>query len=66
MTEIAACRRQIEQGLARGAFGVGMGMHYTPAASHWEILEMFRAAAHAGAACFVHVRYAGGESVIRA
>jgi N-acyl-D-aspartate/D-glutamate deacylase len=61
--EIAECRRQIELGLARGALGVGMGMHYTPAASRWEILEMFRAAARFGAACFVHLRYAGDESV---
>jgi dihydroorotase len=61
--EIAECRRQIEQGLALGALGVGMGMHYTPGASRWEVLEMFRAAAHAGAACFVHVRNAGEESV---
>jgi dihydroorotase len=61
--EIAECRRQIEQGLALGALGVGMGMHYTPGASRWEVLEMFRAAAHAGAACFVHVRNAGDESV---
>jgi N-acyl-D-aspartate/D-glutamate deacylase len=61
--EIAECRRQIEEGLALGALGVGMGMHYTPAASRWEILEMFRAAAHAGAACFVHLRNAGDQSV---
>jgi len=61
--EVGECRRQIEQGLARGAIGVGMGPQYTPAASRWEILEMFRAAAHAGAACFVHLRYAGDESV---
>jgi N-acyl-D-aspartate/D-glutamate deacylase len=61
--EIAECRRQIEQGLARGAVGVGLGMHYTPAASRWEILEMFRAAAQARATCFVHLRNAGDESV---
>ena len=61
--EIAECRRQIAHGLARGAIGVGIGPHYTPAASRWEILEMFRAAAHAGAACFVHLRNAGDESV---
>lgn len=61
--EIAECRRQIEQGLALGAVGVGLGMNYTPAASRWEILEMFRAAAHAGAPCFVHLRHAGDESV---
>ena len=60
--EIAECRRQIEHGLAHGAVGVGMGPHYTPGASRWEILEMFRAAAHAGAACFVHLRNAGDES----
>jgi N-acyl-D-aspartate/D-glutamate deacylase len=61
--EIAACRRQIAEGLARGAAGVGLGIQYTPAASRWEILEMFRAAAHAGAACFVHLRAPGSESV---
>lgn len=62
-SEIAEMRRRIEQGLGRGALGVGMGMNYTPAASHGEILEMFRAAAHSGAACFVHLRSAGEESV---
>ncbi|MGC9945781.1 MAG: amidohydrolase family protein [Bryobacteraceae bacterium] len=61
--EIAEIRRQIEQGLARGAVGVGMGMHYTPGASRWEILEAFRAAGGSGATCFVHVRSAGDESV---
>jgi len=61
--EIAECRRQIEEGLQRGAAGVGMGMQYTPAASRWEVLEMFRAAARFGAACFVHIRSAGDESI---
>ena len=61
--EIAECRRRVEEGLARGAVGVGMGMHYTPAASRWEVLEMFRAAAGFRAACFVHLRNAGDESV---
>ena len=61
--EIAECRRQIEAGLQRGALGVGLGIQYTPAASHWEILEMFRAAAQYSAVCFVHMRYAGERSV---
>jgi len=61
--EIAECRRLMQQGLARGALGAGFGMHYTPAASPWEILEMFRAAAGFHAACFVHLRNAGDQSV---
>ncbi len=61
--EIAECRRQIEEGLKEGAVGVGMGPHYTPGASRWEILEMFRAAARFGAACYVHIRGAGDDSV---
>lgn len=34
-------------------------MMYTPAASRWEILEMFRVAAKYDAPCFIHMRYAG-------
>jgi len=61
--EIAECRRLIESGLQNGAAGVGMGLQYTPAASRWEVLEMFRAAARSGAGCFVHLRNSGDESV---
>lgn len=61
--EIVECRRLIELGLQQGAAGVGMGLHYTPAASPWEVLEMFRVAARFGAPCFVHLRYAGEQSV---
>jgi len=59
--EILACRRRIERGLERGALAVGLGIQYTPAASRWEILEMFRAAARFGAACHVHMRYMGQQ-----
>ncbi|HEV8497446.1 MAG TPA: amidohydrolase family protein, partial [Gemmatimonadaceae bacterium] len=43
--EIAEIKRRIEAGLAAGALGVGMGLQYTPAASKFEVLEAFRAAA---------------------
>jgi len=58
-SEIDEMKRQIEQGLNQGALGVGFGINYTAAASHWEILEMFRVAAKHRSPCFVHMRYAG-------
>jgi len=58
-SEIEEMKRQIKQGLKQGALGVGFGINYTAAASHWEILEMFRVAAEYRAPCFVHMRYAG-------
>jgi N-acyl-D-aspartate/D-glutamate deacylase len=57
--EIEQLKKGIEHGLDRGGIGVGFGLMYTPAASHWEIIEMFRAAAEYNAPCYVHIRYAG-------
>lgn len=54
--EIGEIHRRVEHGLQRGAVGVGFGLAYTPAASRWEILEMFRLAARYQAAGFVHIR----------
>ena len=62
----------IKRGLDEGAVAVGFGIAYTPAASRWEILEMFRVAAKYNAACHVHIRtrrkasYEGVEEVIAA
>ena len=58
-SEIGEMKRRLEQGLNQGALGVGFGINYTAAASHWEILEMFRVAAKHRAPCFVHMRFAG-------
>ena len=58
-TEIVEMQKLLERGLRQGALGVGFGINYTAAASHWEILEMFRTAAKFRAPCFVHMRYAG-------
>ena len=57
--DLAALKRQIELGLKRGAVAVGFGVQYTPAATQWELLEMFRVAAKFGASCHVHVRAPG-------
>lgn len=55
--EIARIRERVEHGLTRGALGVGLAIEYTPGATPWEVLEMFRAAAvFPGAPVHVHVR----------
>jgi N-acyl-D-aspartate/D-glutamate deacylase len=59
--QIAEIRRRIDAGLAAGALGVGMGLQYTPAASKYEVLEAFRAAAKYHAPVFVHVRSFGAR-----
>ncbi|MGE0131595.1 MAG: amidohydrolase family protein [Blastocatellales bacterium] len=56
--EIEELKRRIERGLNRGAVAVGFGPAYTPAASQWEIQEMFRVAAKNQASCHVHLREA--------
>jgi N-acyl-D-aspartate/D-glutamate deacylase len=54
--EVAEMSRRIEAGLRAGAVAVGFGTAYTPAASQWEVLEMFRAAAKHHASAHIHVR----------
>ena len=55
--EINEMKQQLERGLKRGAVAVGLLIEQTPAASRWEILEMFRVAARFGAPCHVHIRF---------
>jgi dihydroorotase len=49
----------MDKGFRRGALAEGMGVNYTPGATHWEIVEMFRIASKYGASVHVHLRYAG-------
>jgi N-acyl-D-aspartate/D-glutamate deacylase len=56
-SEIEEIRHQIEQGLERGAIGVGLLLPYAPATTREEILEVFRAAAKFGVPCYVHIRF---------
>jgi len=57
--ELLDIERRIEAGLQRGALALGMGIAYTPAATRWEILDMFRLAAKYKASVHVHLRYSG-------
>jgi N-acyl-D-aspartate/D-glutamate deacylase len=59
--ELLQIKEALESGFRRGALAEGMGINYTPAASHWEIVEAFRVAAKYGASVHVHLRYAGGR-----
>jgi N-acyl-D-aspartate/D-glutamate deacylase len=57
--QLAEMEQRIEKGLQRGALAVGMGTTYTPAATRWEIVQMFRLAAKYDAPVHVHLRYSG-------
>jgi N-acyl-D-aspartate/D-glutamate deacylase len=57
--ELAEIEKQVAKGLQRGALAVGMGINYTPAASHGEIIDVFHLAAESGAAVHVHLRHLG-------
>ncbi len=52
----------IEHGLRRGAVAVGFGLQYTPEATQWEALEVFRIAGKYKASCHVHIRNKGTDS----
>jgi N-acyl-D-aspartate/D-glutamate deacylase len=65
-TNEAATPEQIEKMKARlrheleaGALGVGMGIQYTPGATRWEVIEMFRLAAEHNVPVYTHVRSSG-------
>jgi N-acyl-D-aspartate/D-glutamate deacylase len=57
--EVEEIKNQIHHGLERGALAVGMGINYTAAAAHDEIVEVFRVAAAENASVHVHLRHAG-------
>ena len=54
--QITEMKRLMEKGFQEGAVSAGLGPTYTPAATRWEILEMFRVAARFRASCHVHLR----------
>ncbi len=57
--ELARIRAEMEKGFREGALAEGMGVNYTPDASHAEIVEMFKIAAKYGASVHVHLLWAG-------
>ena len=57
--QIEEMKELMHVGLRSGALAMGFGLAYTPLASRWEALEMFRVAAKHGATCHVHMRGMG-------
>lgn len=57
--ELDEIKADMDRGFREGALAEGMGINYTIAATHWEIVEMFRIAARYHASVHVHLRYAG-------
>ena len=57
--ELAEIAAGLEKGFQQGALAEGMGVNYTMAATHQEIVEMFKVAARYGASVHVHLRYGG-------
>lgn len=65
-TDKPATQEQIEDMRARlraeldaGALAIGMGIQYTPGATRFEVLQMFRLAAERGVPVYTHMRSAG-------
>jgi len=54
--EIESLAGLLERGLDEGGLGLGLGITYTPAATHAEILRVFEVAAARGVPVFVHLR----------
>ncbi|MGC2327120.1 MAG: amidohydrolase family protein, partial [Candidatus Sulfotelmatobacter sp.] len=59
--QISEMENALAKGLDRGALAVGMGIAYTEAASHEEIVRMFQVAAKYHASVHVHLRYYGAK-----
>ena len=62
LEEQNAIAAAVQTGLDQGALGMGMGLAYTPTATHEEILDLFYLAAKWKRPVFVHLRDAGNTA----
>ncbi|CAF1636264.1 unnamed protein product, partial [Didymodactylos carnosus] len=61
--DLEKIKNEIEFGIKRGAMALGFGIHYTPGASRWEIIECFRLVKKYNISAHVHMRYFGAQEV---
>ena len=59
LEQIKAIEDRLRQELDAGALGIGMGIQYTPGATRFEVIQMFRLAAARRVPVFTHVRSFG-------
>ncbi len=57
--QIEKMKSRLQHELDAGALAIGMGIQYTPGATRWEVIEMFRLAAARGVPVYTHVRSTG-------
>jgi len=57
--QIDQMKARLQRELDAGALAIGMGIQYTPGATRWEVIEMFRLAAARGVPVYTHVRSTG-------
>jgi N-acyl-D-aspartate/D-glutamate deacylase len=57
--QIATMRARLRHELDAGGLAIGMGIQYTPGATRWEVIEMFRLAAERGVPVYTHIRSSG-------
>lgn len=57
--QIQTMKTRLRHQLDAGALAIGMGIQYTPGATRWEVIEMFRLAAEHGVPVYTHVRSSG-------
>jgi N-acyl-D-aspartate/D-glutamate deacylase len=59
--QIEAMKARLRHELGAGALAIGMGIQYTPGATRWEVIEVFRLAAEHGVPVYTHVRSSGKQ-----
>jgi N-acyl-D-aspartate/D-glutamate deacylase len=57
--ELSTMKVRLQHELDAGALAIGMGIQYTPGATRWEVVEIFRVAAESGVPVYTHVRSSG-------
>jgi N-acyl-D-aspartate/D-glutamate deacylase len=57
--QIERMQQRLRAEIDAGALGVGMGIQYTPGATHLEVIDMFRVAAERKLPVYTHMRSAG-------